>query len=235
MITARDFKVLEYLFWVGVCDALNIAKLFYLYDNKGKYNKQHMRIARRRLQDMREHGFLKSFPNTDGGPELHTLTNKGILYVGQKLNLNTANVKEKRGYISYSATKHAQALSEVYFSLLEGERMGRYKIIEIRFERANREEFLAGNDIVIIQPDMYIDIGKRYFIEVDNGTMRIPEVKEKLIRYEKWYRRRKDHPTVLFVCNSDKRIKELQNIETKISIKYSTNCYKLYDTMTRIQ
>lgn len=233
----RDNKALTHLLHVNYIDTTTLGQLFYRYnEEKGKINKYYKDITRTRIRKMRDElGLIKSFDATNNSDQVHTLTSKGILYVGGLYNLNTTSYKEKNGFLELASVKHSLELNKIVLGIYEGQWEDLFRIVLLELENQNRRQFDYVDETYRIKPDIFCIIEKNhkgysYYIEVDNNTEGPKKIKTKLETYQKyytsgaiyseeWQEGSKIQPNILYVCDTEKRASKIKKIQNKLGNK----------------
>lgn len=121
------------------------------------------------------------------------------------------------GYPYRSVHYHTLAIADAFIGLKRLEREGTIEVIGVATE-PDTWRVIAGADL---RPDLYVELGipsKRMsislWIEIDMGTERQKQLKEKLARYWHAYQHATAedmavYPRVLFLVPDDERLKEI--------------------------
>jgi len=121
---------------------------------------------------------------------------------------------EGRYYLARSIDRHGLGIADVFVALVEAERTGKLRMTDFVTEPACHEDI--GH--ISLTPDARFDVETSaghvsYWLELDMGTERAPQLADKCRRY--WHAVRSDrtkHPLVLFVVPDAERISFIQRV-----------------------
>ena len=132
--------------------------------------------------------------------------------------LGTAGRKfcDERRYRGHGTAinRHGLAIADVFVSLVEAERTGRLKMTDFIPEPGCHEEV----ERIKLTPDARFELETSqstasYWLEMDMGTERAPQLADKCRRYWHTYKlKHSDFPTVLFVAPDAERVRFIQGV-----------------------
>ncbi len=157
------------------------------------------RSARRRLLKLTELELLGRLPRSVGGVRSGSA---GFVYylgpLGHRLGVESGWLPDRRWRRSHVPgqlfVQHTLLVSELHTRLVEGDRSGRFELLELTAEPACHRGYagLAGQQHVL-KPDSYVRLGvgefeDSYFVEIDRGTEGSRTIERQLEAYLDYWR-----------------------------------------------
>lgn len=184
------------------------------------------RAARRALVRLTRLDCLARLPRRVGGVRAGS---SGFVYylglVGQRLAVLRGWQPERRTRRSHvpgtAFLNHALAVAELHTLLIEGDRAGRFELLELAAEPACWRSYGGIGGQRVLKPDSYVRLGvgeyeDSYFIEVDRGTEGSGTLNRKLREYVTYagsgqeQERRGVFPRVLWLAPDDARVDAIE-------------------------
>lgn len=192
LLTPRDRDLLQSLF---THKFLTTSQMYDLHFWNHHSYASGIRACTRVLERLRGHRLVHRLERPTGGigggssSFVWTLDAAGDRFT-RRANESAPNSRSRTFVPTTMFLMHTLAIADVHIQLVEGERSGRFDIIETQFEPHNWRRFLtrSGADRVL-KPDLYVALATSefddfYFIEVDRGTESIPTLIRKCVVYE---------------------------------------------------
>lgn len=177
-LTERDIAVLRQVASLRFVSSAQLTRLCF---SDGDDPLANARAARRALLRLVRLEALARLPRSVGGVRSGSA---GFVYhlglVGQRLAMARSWQPERRRRRSHSPgtlfVRHALQVAELHTRLIEGDRSGRFELLELEAEPSCWRSYDGlGGQRLILKPDSYVRLGvgpyeDSYFIEVDRGT-----------------------------------------------------------------
>jgi hypothetical protein len=222
-LSERDLAVLRYVSDLRFVTGSQLARL--CFADPGD-TRAAARAARYALLHLTRLWALDRLPRTIGGVRAGSA---GYVYRlgigGQRLAVNRGWQPERRARRSRAPgmlfVRHTLAIAEMHTRLVEGDRSGRFELLELRGEPSCWRVYdgLAAQAIVL-KPDTYLRLGiggfeDSYFIEVDRGTEGSRAILGQLERYLAYHltgteqTERGVFPRVLWLASDQRRVEAI--------------------------
>lgn len=185
-----------------------------------KFNNYSLVWIRKNLLDLYENGFVyRKFMHMNSGSSGGTyyLDNMGAFYIaanqGVEKNDIRWNVRDQA--IGVDKSSHTISITEIRVILEETDKPDRFRILKFVGERhVGRIKFISQGEPMEFNPDgeIIISDGKYqsfFFLEYDTGTESLGKIKDKIKKYEKFYRSEEIKnlypvdPEVLVICENE--------------------------------
>lgn len=180
------------------------------------------RVARRTLARLVELGVLDRLERRIGGPGpagsegyIYTLAIGGQ-YVAHTRKLLARSRRRRTLVPGQMFLRHTLAQSELHVRLLEGERQGRWEILERLAEPACWHRFMDCNsEQAILKPDLSVrlragGVQRELLIDIDRGTEGTRTLERRLRIYVQFFAHlesnNSEFPTALWLAKSDRRV-----------------------------
>lgn len=232
-LSPKAAEILRSAYACRLMTAKQIERLYFYGNNSSTTG---TRICRRVLKRMAEQDILRRRQRRIGG--IRAGSASYIYSIGAE-GARLVSDKRVHYYIQDPSDyfmEHTLALTELYVSLYEQSRNGKFEILEIQTEPSCWRTFttlVSGK--LSLRSDMFVRLGVgteelSYFIEMDRGTSHSPSLLNKLRTYESYYLSGKEQmltgvfPQVLWVVLNNKRKTMLEAICNELNQRIPNIC-----------
>jgi hypothetical protein len=210
LVSTRDAQIIEAISQFGQLAADHVNALFF---DRNTTNVPCNRVLGRLVRDKYLATVERRLVGGSGGGSgqyCYQLGSKGWQFVR----------REGRYWPYRSVSMHMLEIADAYVSLVQAERAGDFHIFDYDTE-PNTRVVIAGSDL---RPDFYFHAAipssesqVTVWLEVDRGTERRPQLKEKIDRYvhahnHATYEDIETFPMIMFLVPDSDRIKEIERL-----------------------